>query len=227
MEERTLVLGTGDGNIGQAIVKELNIAMLVDGKTVYDSSDVPTSTEMYAENYKNLVVSCGFTRIEAFHQQDPAVMQKIIAANLTTPLKAIRNFIEANIAHIGECCVIVIGSYAHNHVLSNSVAYCAAKAGISHAVQCLAWDYTAQGFRFHCIHPHSVADTPMTSNVIREIKNTKGMTTDEAVAYWKRTLLLPNRLTKAEVAETVLWLMKEAPTAHLSGSSIELYGGER
>lgn len=227
MDESALVVGTGDGNIGEQVVKTLsNEFAVVHGAMIRDQSDVPTVEYMYERNYQHLIVTCGFMQIEPFHLLDPIVNAKIIQACLTTPLKAIHNFLCATQPPQNECCVIVIGSYGHDHILSNSVPYCAAKAGINHAVKCLAWDYTNEGYRFNCINPHSVSDTPMSHRVIEQIERTKGLSTSEAHAYWERTLLLPKRLTRAEVAEVVLWLMN-SPTAHLSGSSIELYGGER
>lgn len=234
MEANTLVLGVGQNNIGSAIDAELAVHCTVDPLTINGAHDVPTVEEMRnggvgGHGYRYLVISCGYARIEPFAEFSESEMNKVIKANLTTPLYAIRNFLKATEDHSPEapCCVVVIGSYGADHILSNSVPYCAAKAGINHAVKCLAWDYTSHGYRFHVVNPHSVEDTPMTSQVIREIQMTKKMDEGEAMDYWKRSLLLTKRLTRGEVAKTVKWLLLDAPTSHLSGTSIELYGGER
>lgn len=228
MEDRALIVGAAAGNIGSAIDAEIGAFMPTEAISLQGQRDIP-SPEDIGHNYRYLVVSCGFTEIKPLDELDQGTVLKIVNANLTTPLLLIRNFLIATrFPQPGEdCCVVVIGSYAHDHVLSNSVAYCAAKAGINHAIKCLAWDYGDKGYRFHCINPHSVEDTPMTREVITQIQMTKQMTEAEALDYWKRTLILPNRLTRAEVARTVSWLIFDAPTMHLNGSSIELYGGER
>jgi NAD(P)-dependent dehydrogenase (short-subunit alcohol dehydrogenase family) len=228
MDEKALVLGVGTNNIGAAVDNELQQFIESDPLFIHGEHNIPTIMEMYEGNYQHLVICCGFMKIERFDRFSTDDIYKVIKANLTTPLLAIRNFLKAGPApQPGRAsCVIVIGSYAHDHVLSNSVPYCAAKAGINHAIKCLAWDYTGAGYRFHCVNPHSVEDTPMTQDVIKEIRATKNLTEGEALAYWNRTKVLPNRLTRDEVAKTVAWLIK-GPTDHLSGTSIELYGGER
>lgn len=229
MEERALIVGAAPGNIGQAIEVEIGNLMDTDAININGKHEVPSVQDIYAGNYRHLIVSCGMAKIDKFDQYEPGAILAITEANLVTPLHIIRNYLQATLVPQPdeECCVIVIGSYGYDHVLSNSVPYCAAKAGINHAIKCLAWDYTGRGYRFHCVNPHSVEDTPMTQKVIEEIRHTKHMTESEALAYWKRALCLPNRLTREEVAKTVAWLIADAPTMHLSGSSIELYGGER
>lgn len=233
MEDQALVVGAAAGNIGMAIEDQLASYVPTDGININGPQHGLTVEDL--ATYRYLVISCGSTDINPLHEQGDLTLRRVIDACLTTPLDIIANWIIARIPFSGtdwhsskeESVCIVIGSYAQDHVLSNSTAYCAAKAGINAAIKSLAWDYTAKGFRFHCLNPHSVEDTPMTGKVVEQIAEQKGMNTDEAMAYWKRTLLLPNRLTRQEIAQTVHWLLLDAPTPHLSGTSIELYGGER
>jgi NAD(P)-dependent dehydrogenase (short-subunit alcohol dehydrogenase family) len=230
VDDKVLIVGAAPGNIGSAIDAALGERIDTDAISIDGLASIPTVQDIYEGNYRHLIISCGFMEIKPLAQMEAGMVGRIVTANLTTPLAIIRNFINATTTPQPdeECCVIVIGSYGHDHVLSNSAPYCAAKAGINHAIKCLAWDYTGQGYRFHCVNPHSVEDTPMTEKVIEQIKYTKGIvTTEAAVAYWKNSLQLPERLTRAEVGKTVAWLLLDAPTPHLSGTSIELYGGER
>jgi len=229
VENRALIVGAAPGNIGQAIEQEIGTIMDTEAISIHGPNEVPSVQDIYGGNYSHLIISCGLAKIDKLDHMDPRMIASIIEANLTTPINLIRNFLQATLEPQPgeECCVIVIGSYGFDHVLSNSVPYCAAKAGLNHAVKCLAWDYTSKGYRFHCVNPHSVEDTPMTKTVIKEIQYTKHMSESEALAYWKRSMVLPNRLSRDEVAKTVAWLIADAPTMHLSGTSIELYGGER
>lgn len=237
MEDSALVVGAAAGNIGLAIEDQLASYVPVDAISITGPNHCLSAKDL--EAYRYLVIACGASDIAPLHEQNTLQVERVIAANLTTPLDIIKNWIvgrraltsafeglDPNSAREESACV-VIGSYAHDHVLSNSTAYCAAKAGINSAIKSLAWDYTAKGFRFHCINPHSVEDTPMTEQVVAQIAVNKSLTTDEAMAYWRNTLLLPQRLTRQEVAQTVHWLLLDSPTPHLSGTSIELYGGER
>lgn len=188
--------------------------------------DVPprTSDTCRWNEFDALVVSTGLAIIRPYAAYQDIQIEKIIEANLTIPLIAARRYA---VERICGGTIILIGSYAHDHVLSNSVPYCAAKAGLAHATRCLAWDLTSKGFLVYCVHPHSVRDTPMTKKVIREVAYTKGVTVVEAEEYWKKDLQLPSRLTKGEVAAVVNELVKGNLTPHLSGSNIDLYGGER
>jgi NAD(P)-dependent dehydrogenase (short-subunit alcohol dehydrogenase family) len=231
MEDAALVVGSAAGNIGMAIEQELAQQLPTDGIEVINSNHGLRWQDLQA--YRYLVITCGVSDITPLDKQSLRGIARVVDACLTTPLDILRTWIESREAFTGHSGrlqsshAVVLGSYAHDHVLSNSTAYCAAKAGLNMAIKSLAWDYAAKGFRFNCINPHSVEDTPMTGRVIEQIAVQKEISTDEAMAYWKRTLQLPERLTRAEVAKTVAWLMLDCPTAHLSGSSIELYGGER
>jgi NAD(P)-dependent dehydrogenase (short-subunit alcohol dehydrogenase family) len=231
VEDAALVVGSAVGNIGWAVEERLkNTTMQVDGIDVKGPGIIQQLKYQDLLHYKYLVICCGAMKIAPITEQSNWDIERVIDACLTTPLQILRTWLEARMDGTVDnrpSAAVVLGSYGADHVLSNSVSYCAAKAGINMAVKCLAWDYGAHGFRLNVVNPHSVEDTPMTKEVIRQISMTKDLTESEALAYWKRMLVLPNRLTRDEVAQTVEWILLDCPTAHLSGSSIELYGGER
>jgi NAD(P)-dependent dehydrogenase (short-subunit alcohol dehydrogenase family) len=188
---------------------------------------MPTVAEMVSAKYTDLIVTCGYMTIRPFEELEPSEIFMIVDACLSTPLWAVNNFVKATAEIRNQPrAIILLGSYAHNHVLSNSVPYCAAKAGIDMAVKGLAWELTGQKYNVFGVHPHSVQDTPMTDRVIRQIMHSKILSREQAIDYWQKDIKLGSRLTKAEIARTIYMLLTP-PTRHMSGACIELYGGER
>lgn len=203
--------------------------MRADHMEIRGAEDIPIRKSQSCPwaKYDALVISTGLAIIRPYGAYSDIQIEKIIEANLIVPLLAARRYIvERQSENIGGR-IIFIGSYAHDHVLSNSVPYCAAKAGLAHATRALAWDMTSKGFLIYCVHPHSVSDTPMTEKVIAEIAYSKGLSLEQAREYWKKDLRLHARLTKGEISQVVEHLVTGTLTPHLSGANIDLYGGER
>ena len=229
MERKVLVIGTDQEqrNIGSAIAAFLQSTSYgkVVGVPYRDGHDMPSEKDM--TGYTDIVVACGYMKIEPFDELKPDDLFTIIDACLTIPLWAVQNFVRATKNNrVQPKGIVLIGSYAHNHVLSNSVPYCAAKAGIDMAVKGLAWELTGQKYNVFGVHPHSVQDTPMTDRVIEQIMHNKILTREQAIDYWQKDMRLGSRLTRHEIARTVYMLLTP-PTRHLSGACLELYGGER
>jgi NAD(P)-dependent dehydrogenase (short-subunit alcohol dehydrogenase family) len=178
-----------------------------------------------------LVVSLGYTASVPWLEGPNGDVQEediddVIRACLTLPLMAAKLYVQERHEY-GDGKVVFIGSYAHDHVLSDSVAYCAAKAGLAQATRALAWDLTPAGFQFHIVHPYHVPDTPMGAAVVGNMMVQRGMTAGQAEEYQRKDLLLEDHLKPEEVASVVHWLL-EAPVAKwLGGQGINLYGGTR
>ena len=234
MERKVLIVGAnveGD-NIGSAIEAEIRDRNYqATGQILRDYQDLMTVTEIRAGGYTDLVVSCGKTVMRPFVQQTDHDLSGVIDACLFTPMVACRRFAASRWTQGSppseRSTIVLIGSYAHNHVLSNSAAYCSAKAGLHMLGQCLGWELTRQGIDTIVVHPHSVEDTPMTRQVLGAIGDQKGLSRHGAEEYWRKDQLLPSRLTKAEIADLVARLILVPRTPHMSGASIELYGGSR
>lgn len=234
MENSALVVGVNPEveNIGAAINRRLSSVMRCAGLDIYGPDDIPIIIEFLSGEWNNLIVSCGMTCMAPFEEQRDIDLYRVVEANLITPMIIARRFVGANIdlrpnsSESQVANIVFIGSYAHNHVLSNSAAYCAAKAGLHMLGKCLAWELTGKGFNIFVVHPHSVQNTPMTHEVIDALMEQKDLDTAEALEYWNRTKLLPERLTTSEVADVVANLIFTG-TRHISGAAIELYGGER
>lgn len=231
MLNECLVLGARDwsGNIGEWVVNEL---AAVTGFWRGEGEDCKTRKGYdvpplrHYGRFDGMVVTLGRALIEPFDQLLDGELEDVIRANLTLPLLATQRYVQARGERGGT--VVLVGSYAHDHVLSNSVPYCAAKAGLNHAVRCLAWDY-GDRFRFYIVNPHHVEGTPMERYVLDAIKRGKGFTEEDARAYQAKDLRTDANLTAPEVARVIAKLLDDPSDEWLwaNGSSINLYGGIR
>lgn len=232
MERHVLVIGSDiEGeNIGSAIEAEINSsAWRATGMPINGYQDLPDMQVL--KIFSDLVITCGATVMKPFMVQTDHEISKVLDACLYTPMVACRRFVAARMSSVytppERFKIILLGSYAHDHVLSDSAPYCAAKAGLHHFAKCLAWETTAHGFDTIVVHPHSVQHTPMTDRVMDALQANKGIGPTEAAEYWCKDLKLHYRLTKSEIARLVASLILDETSPHMSGAAIELYGGSR
>lgn len=209
----------------------------VTDKGRYQRFEVPPSQTFERENADALVVSLGATYKGDWAEIPEWEISRIINANLVLPLKAARRYVAA--AEQARAAaplldgprrprhIVFIGSYAHRHPFTNGTLYCAAKAGIDMAARTLGWELTARGYRIHVVHPFHVQGTPMWAEVEQGVMESKGMTYEEADAYNRKDLLMPDLLTPEEVANVVGWLLNNPAAQWTSGTAIELFGGSR
>lgn len=227
-DTQALVLGARQGNIGGAIADVLDNdgwdvvthdCQMSDGG--YGLPSVP-----WAES-DALVVTLGKEGITPFSKCSEDDVLEIIDACLVLPLLCIRMWVQGRLlVGLGGKCV-VLGSYAYDHSPTSCVPYCAAKAGLAHAINGLGWELTADGFNFHIVHPYHVPSTPMGARVVEAMVQERGFTVDEAEEYQKKDMKLDHHLTPAEIAEYVRWLVVAPEAAWLSGQGLSLYGGVR
>ena len=237
-----LVLGAraGSGNIGDAIVKAGETGeygeWAVEGEECrrWAFDPPPAGSSIYDADA--LVVKLGLTYKDHFAEITDETVRDVIEANLTRPLLAARRFVETaeavregytdfladSIKHI-----VLIGSYAHRHPFTNGTLYCAAKAGLDMAGKTLGWELTDRGYRVHVVHPFHVQGTPMWAEVEKGVMESKGLSYEEADAYNRKDLKMPDLLTPEEVAEVVWTLLTVPAMGWLSGTSVELNGGSR
>lgn len=225
------VLGARQGveNIGSAIVEDLeSFDWTVTGDDCY-REQLRTYIIPEISPYSDALIIClGMTNGDPLHEQAEPLLEAIIRANLTLPLRAAARYISARMEKGKGGRIVLLGSYAHRHPLSNSIPYCAAKAGINMAAQCLGWDYTKHGFYTVAVHPYHVTDSEhMWEEVQKNVMKAKWMTREQADEYANRDLQMPKPLSRWDIARTVSrWLESDA-AAWQSGSSIELFGGSR
>jgi NAD(P)-dependent dehydrogenase (short-subunit alcohol dehydrogenase family) len=117
---------------------------------------------------------------------------------------------------------VIVSDAAHT-AMRGSVAYCVSKAGAEMAVMVLARElaplWTVVG-----ISPGVVDGTGMTNQLAKDIPEFRGWTPEAARAYEDKSSVLGRRVTKEEVAETILFALT-GPQA-LNGSILTINGGK-
>lgn len=184
-----------------------------------------------------LVITLGKTYKGHFAEIEDHEVNQIIRANLTLPLECARRYVSASekvaweSPEPGACDrirhIVFVGSYAHDHPFTNGTLYCAAKAGLDMAARTLGWELTDRGYRVHIVHPYHVNGTPMWAQVEKDVMRSKDMTWEEADAYNRKDLKMPDLLTAPEVAGAIASLLSTPELGWLSGQSLSLYGGSR
>jgi NAD(P)-dependent dehydrogenase (short-subunit alcohol dehydrogenase family) len=174
-----------------------------------------------------LILCNGETHLNWVEDQEVADIVNTITNSLTSSVLATRQFVRVTADDPWLKYIVYIGSMAHRNVLNASSPYCAAKAGLAHFARCMGWELTPKGYRVFCVHPSNTEDTPMTLATIEGIMNYRNMAYEEAEAYWGSTKVMPGWLQKQDIAEVVEWLITDRAAEFLSGTQIELAGGQR
>lgn len=215
----------------------------VTDKGRYQSFSTPAYDTFRREDPDALIITLGRTYKDHFAEVRDYEIHNVIKANLIMPLEAARRYVQACEDEAAERHrvakeagsvesyerrrhIVFVGSYAHNHPFTNGTLYCASKAGLDMAARTLAWELTDRGYRIHIVHPYHVQGTPMWEQVEQDVMRSKGMTWEEADAYNRKDLKMPDLLTAGEVAEVIVNLVRNPEMDWVTGP-IELYGGSR
>lgn len=228
---KVYVLGTspsgGDGNVGDrvaALFEDLGHPVNRDHGYRIGSGRFEPPQDHHLKDQDALIVTSGLSHIENFEEVAEEYVQELITANLTLPIVAAHRYVQARGAAGGT--VVLVGSYAHNHVLSNSVGYCAAKAGLDMAVRAMAWDLRATTFNVKVVHPYHIEGTPMAAYVEERVMETKGLDRADAILYSRKDIGVHDPLHGEEVAQTICRLVRQ-PDSHRFQTRVELYGPVR
>lgn len=187
------------------------------------------------EDYDACIITLGVTHMESFRTLSKPDMEKVLYGSLMLPLECARRYVQArDPADIGDTeitvgTLIFIGSYAYDHPFTHCTTYCAAKAGLNMAVQSLAWELAPEGFHVHIINPHHVQSTPMTEEVRKGMmKGIHKMTSEEAEAYSRKDLRMPDLLKPNDIADMVVAILENpALMGWTAGQPINMYGSVR
>lgn len=198
----------------------------------YQRFDVPSFQDFQRRDADALIITLGRTYKDHWREVLPGTLDAMIRANLTLPLEAARRFVQASERSANEPTtplrhIVFMGSYAHDHPFTNGTLYCATKAALDMAARALGWELTDDGYRVHVVHPYHVQGTPMWAQVEKDVMASKGMTWEEADAYNRKDLKMPDLLRPEEVAAVVRVLLNEPAMGWLSGQALNLYGGSR
>lgn len=173
-----------------------------------------------------LIMSHGVMKLDWLEEISEAKEKEILDVNLFGSMRLVAKFVRATIDAPYRKKIVSIGSMAYRSVLNGSAAYCASKAGLAHYIRCAAWELAPKGFDVYCVHPSNVAGASMSEETIRELERFRGISREEAEAYWSASLPRDSFLTKPEISEVVKFLI--GPSAgYLSGTQIDLTGGQR
>ena len=223
-----IITGAEKGNIGGAIADELSPIGIISMPT-FDVTDA-SRCQAYMETNRDadvLVMSHGLTGMEWFEKMDHTLAARIMEVNLLGSFYMAQAFVRATLGTQYRKTIVSIGSMAHNHVLNASSAYCASKAGLAHLIRCLGWELTAKGYNVVSVHPSNTDGTPMTMDTIKGIAMYREISLKEAAQYWASINLMDRWLLPDDIGEVVKWLCTTESAAYLSGSQIELPGGQR
>lgn len=231
------------GNLPDDATAELYGYTITD-KGRYQRFEAPSVDDFKRASANALVVTLGKTSKDHFMDTSDHEITNMIKANLILPLECVRRYVQASEARDGRRHeqarqsgqvksydeirhIVLVGSYAHDHPFTNGTLYCAAKAGLDMAARTLGWELTDLGYRIFIVHPYHVNGTPMWAQVEKDVMRSKDMTWEEADAYNRKDLKMPDLLSPQGVASVIETLITDPGMAWMSGQAVKLYGGSR
>lgn len=230
LERRAVIIGHEEGNIGEAIGNRLFIDGFEFSGYSLSNTDIRNPFDRHKIFQFNtpdvLILGNGYTDLNWIENQDDHEINEMIDNTLTASIKMTRDFVKNTIDEPYRKYIVYIGSMAYKSVLNASSPYCAAKAGLSHFMKCMAWELAPKGYNVFCVNPSNVKGTPMSIKTIEDIMRYRGIDREGAEKYWASSLPKWEWLTKEEVAEAVAFLVS-GKADYLSGTNIDMAGGQR
>jgi len=221
-------------NIGAEIASLLgdNEYAVLQPSTDYDLATPVSLDRIFADhdtfidNGDTLVMCQGYVYLDWLEQQPEPEVERIVLNNYTSVVLTLRRFVRATINNPYRKRIVVIGSMSHRNIFNGSAVYDGAKAGVAHYVRCAAWELASKGYRIFALHPGNVQDTPMARKVVQHIAQYRGLSHEEALAYWHAVEPTGDRMYPLDVAKVVEWLVS-GDADHLTGTSIDMSMGVR
>jgi NAD(P)-dependent dehydrogenase (short-subunit alcohol dehydrogenase family) len=119
--------------------------------------------------------------------------------------------------------IVAVTSDAARIAMRGSIAYCASKAALSHAIRCAAREL-APTWRVNGVAPGIIADTPMTAAIDRRIPSLRGWTPEYAAEYEKSMIPMRRRGRPDEVARVIVDALRGPE--YMTGTIVEITGGK-
>lgn len=214
-----------EGSIGEAILK-----MLLESLKVHEVtemfSDVRDENFFIDQDADVLIMCHGVVHMDWLEDAPYEKVKEVIDVNLTGSINVIQRFVRATINSSHKKKIISIGSMAYRNVLNGSAAYCASKAGLAHYIRCAAWELAPKGYDVYCIHPSNTEGAPMSEDTIQGLMRYRNLDRAAAEAYWGAILPREHWLQPQDIADVVQFII-EGNSAYLSGTQIDLGGGQR
>ena len=214
-----------EGSIGEAIVETLRKSEKVD-HVFKLNGDVRKDKIDYFGTMDVLVLCHGVVHMDWIEDAPKEKVKEVIDVNLTGSINMIQDFVRDTIDFPYKKKIISIGSMAYRNVLNGSAAYCASKAGLAHFIRCAAWELAPKGYDVYCIHPSNTEGAPMSEDTIQGLMRYRDLDRKTAESYWGAVLPRKKWLKPQDIADVVKFLV-EGNSAYLSGTQIDLGGGQR
>jgi NAD(P)-dependent dehydrogenase (short-subunit alcohol dehydrogenase family) len=215
------VTGRRAGPIEEVAAELGGLAIVADTGIDADARRAVAETVERLDGLDALVCNAGIGGEGSLRDLDPATWEDVLRVNLTGAYLMAR----AAIDHLGarRGAIVTVSSAAGLRASTDSLAYCASKAGLAMLTQCIAVDHGPEGVRANCVCPGWVR-TPMADAEMDELGGRLG--TDRDGAYEASVVDVPLRraATPEEVAATVAWLVSD-DAAYVSGAVIPIDGG--
>jgi NAD(P)-dependent dehydrogenase (short-subunit alcohol dehydrogenase family) len=228
MTRRVGVFGTDPGNIGEAIAFRLesNEGWDVTAMGNRDQCNLLNRGAHVYGQFDSVVFANGFSRLDWIEDMPADAIYQTVDDNMTASIIGAQEFVKQTIDHPWKKQIVFIGSMAYQARLNASATYCAAKAGLTHFARCLAWELAPKNYDVFIVHPSNTLGTPMTEETIAGVQRYRGISREEAEAYWGAVLPRDQWLTPEDIAETVAFLLS-GKASYLSGANIDMAGGQR
>lgn len=222
---KTLIIGWRDNNIADALARNMSED---DELWVTDRNDFDVTDEFQMDSYLNkngpwdaIVYTAAVNELMWVRDITQADLVHAYTINVFGFVSVVARHVEAFPQH--KTRVVTIVSDAARTPMRGSLMYCSSKAALTGVVRNLAREL-APTVTVVGVSPTVVDNTPMTDYIDEAVPKFRGWSKDEARAYESSNIPLGRRVTKQEVADTLLFAI-EGPDA-LTGSIIEITGGK-
>ncbi|WMI33153.1 oxidoreductase [Microbacterium phage RikSengupta] len=229
---KTLIIGTGTGGIGDEVedvliydrdLQEEEIEYhcpTIEQLDVRDQASIDTYMMNFGP-FDEIVYSAGVSQLKWIQDLNWRDIDKVLDVNVAGTILVATAHSKLFPEHPGVRYAVIVSDAAHTP-MRGSISYCVSKAAAEMAVRCMAREL-APSWTVVGISPGVVEGTAMTEALAKEIPEFRGWTEDQAREY-EGTPPIGRRVTKREVAETVLFALT-GPQA-LNGSILTINGGK-
>lgn len=223
---KMLVIGRRDGNIADVLVKSLDEDWDVyapDGPEELDVTDAIMIGQYISDNgpFDAVLYAAATNRLRWIEHITMHSLHEVYAVNVFGFVQTVRYHLREFRDYPTRFVAVV--SDASRTPMRGSLMYGSSKAALSAVIKNMARELAPKQTVVG-VSPTVVADTPMTDYIDQVVPAFRGWSPEQAAAYEASNIPLGRRLTKAEVADALLFAL-EGPDG-LTGSIIEITGGK-
>jgi NAD(P)-dependent dehydrogenase (short-subunit alcohol dehydrogenase family) len=221
--ENVLVIGaTTPGGIGETVAKMFKhwYHVLTPSPDVMDVTSYGHVDQYIERNgpFSHVIYCAGIQHLGTLDELDPHEAEDVFDVNVLGYIRLMSSLVR----HQDGGKVCAISSLAGRTPMTGSIAYCASKAALNHAIKCAARELKSD-WQITAVVPGTVADTPLTSAVDKQIMQMRGWSGTQLLEQERIRQPFGRRISKGEVADVVYSLMMGPMT--LTGSIVDLTGG--